>query len=130
MMGMCQPRGRVICSEHSHAVAELYSLCTRLVLIQRKALHRLYAIYCYGICLAHVLVELLTSATIGHAPPQTQEAGHAAGAGGRFEGTLPAELGGLSELRELWLNMHHISGSIPPSFGGLSKLTRCDPAIR
>ena len=30
----------------------------------------------------------------------------------------------LTELRELWLNMHALSGSIPPSFGGLTKLTR------
>ena len=30
----------------------------------------------------------------------------------------------LTELRELWLNMHALSGSIPPSFGALSKLTR------
>jgi hypothetical protein len=29
-------------------------------------------------------------------------------AGGRFEGTVPSELGSLKELEELWLNMHRI----------------------
>jgi hypothetical protein len=34
------------------------------------------------------------------------------GGGGRFEGTLPAALGGLASLQELWLNIHSISGTV------------------
>ena len=36
----------------------------------------------------------------------------ASGGGGRFEGTLPAELGELASLQELWLNIHSISGTV------------------
>jgi hypothetical protein len=46
------------------------------------------------------------------------------GGGGRFEGTLPPELGSLKSLQELWLNIHAISGTIPPSFCRLAALRR------
>ena len=38
-------------------------------------------------------------------------------------GTLPAELGGLSNLTELVLYNNHLTGEIPPELGGLSNLT-------
>ncbi len=39
-----------------------------------------------------------------------------------LQGTLPMELGDLSELQQLSLNSNHLNGSIPPTLGQLSKL--------
>ncbi|MEW6365784.1 MAG: IPT/TIG domain-containing protein [Acidobacteriota bacterium] len=37
-------------------------------------------------------------------------------------GTIPAELGLLTNLKDLWLNNNHLSGNIPPALGGLLQL--------
>lgn len=41
-----------------------------------------------------------------------------------LDGPIPAELAGLSELRELGLNNNQLTGSIPPELGNLSELER------
>ena len=38
-------------------------------------------------------------------------------------GEIPAELGSLSNLTELWLNGNALSGEIPPELGNLANLT-------
>ena len=38
-------------------------------------------------------------------------------------GEIPPELGGLSNLTELWLDNNQLTGEIPPELGGLSNLT-------
>ena len=43
--------------------------------------------------------------------------------GNNLTGTLPAELGGLSNLTELYLRDNQLTGEIPPELGGLSNLT-------
>ena len=44
--------------------------------------------------------------------------------GNNLTGTLPAELGGLSNLTDLVLYNNGLTGEIPPELGGLSNLTR------
>ena len=39
-----------------------------------------------------------------------------------LSGTIPAELGYLSELREMYLNNNKLVGTIPPTLGHLTKL--------
>ena len=41
-------------------------------------------------------------------------------------GEIPAELGSLSNLTELWLNGNALSGEIPPELGNLANLTDLD----
>ena len=44
----------------------------------------------------------------------------------RLAGTVPSELGGLSELRMLVLSGNYLNGNIPPELGGLTKLSWLD----
>ena len=41
-----------------------------------------------------------------------------------LSGSLPPEIGDLTELRELWLQFNDLSGSIPPELGNLSSLVQ------
>ena len=43
--------------------------------------------------------------------------------GNQLTGGIPKELGGLSNLRHLWLADNQLTGEIPPELGGLSNLT-------
>ena len=43
-----------------------------------------------------------------------------------LSGTIPAELGYLSELREMYLNNNKLVGTIPPTLGHLTKLKVLD----
>ena len=40
----------------------------------------------------------------------------------QLSGTIPPELGNLTNLYELWLSSNQLSGTIPPEFGNLTKL--------
>ena len=44
----------------------------------------------------------------------------------QLSGSIPPELGSLSNLERLYLRVNQLSGSIPPELGGLSNLTRLD----
>ncbi len=42
--------------------------------------------------------------------------------GNQLVGSIPSELGSLADLRDLWLTLNNLSGPIPPALGGLSQL--------